>query len=244
MVIDQSIISKITAEVLARVQEQNSSTSGQNGIFQTIDEATAAARQAHRQLRKLSLETREKLIQAMRDVSLENAVLLSEMAVKETGMGRVSDKILKNQLAASKTPGTEDLKTEAWTGDRGLTLVEMAPFGVIGSITPTTNPSETIINNGISMIAGGNSVVFSPHPTAKNTSLKTIGLLNEAIVKAGGPPNLLTAVAKPSLDSTNAMLKHPDINMLVATGGPAIVKIVMSSGKKPLVQVPAILPSL
>lgn len=154
------------------------------------------------------------------------------MAVNESGMGRVADKILKNQLAARKTPGTEDLETEAWSGDKGLTLIERGPFGVIGAITPTTNPSETVINNGIGMIAAGNSVVFSPHPTAKNTSLKTIRILNEAIIGAGGPANLLTAVAEPSLEATNAMMAHPHINMLVATGGPAVVRAVMSSGKK------------
>jgi propionaldehyde dehydrogenase len=82
------------------------------------------------------------------------------------------------------------------------------------------------------MVAAGNAVVFSPHPTAKGTSLLTIKLLNEAIVKAGGPANLLTAVAEPSLEATNAMMNHPGINMLVATGGPAVVKAVMSCGKK------------
>jgi propionaldehyde dehydrogenase len=82
------------------------------------------------------------------------------------------------------------------------------------------------------MIAAGNAVVFSPHPTAKNTSLRTIKLLNQAVIKAGGPANLLTAVAEPSLEATNAMMKHPGINMLVATGGPGVVKAVLSSGKK------------
>ena len=232
MTIDQSLIAKITAEVIARVQEQNKEPAGINGIFATIDEAVAAARTAQQQLKKLTLEKRELLIQAMRQAAADNAGLLAEMAVNESGMGRVEDKILKNRLAAAKTPGTEDLKSEAWSGDCGLTLIEMGPYGVIGSITPTTNPSETVICNGIGMIAAGNAVVFSPHPTAKNTSLTTITLLNEAIIKAGGPPNLLTAVAEPSLAATNAMMAHPGINMLVATGGPAVVKAVMSAGKK------------
>ncbi len=232
MTIDQSLIARITAEVIARVQEQNKGTAGINGIFTTIDEAVAAARTAQQQLKTLTLEKRELLIQAMRQAAADNAGLLAEMAVNESGMGRVEDKILKNRLAAAKTPGTEDLKSEAWSGDCGLTLIEMGPYGVIGSITPTTNPSETVICNGIGMIAAGNAVVFSPHPTAKNTSLTTIKLLNEAIINAGGPPNLLTAVAEPSLAATNAMMAHPGINMLVATGGPAVVKAVMSAGKK------------
>ncbi|HWR42190.1 aldehyde dehydrogenase family protein [Sporomusa sp.] len=232
MTIDQSLIAKITAEIIARVQEQKQGAAGDGGIFTTIDEAVAAARTAQKQLKKLSIEKREELIKAMRQTSCDNAEIFAEMAVKESGMGRVADKVLKNKLVATKTPGTEDLKSEAWSGDCGLTLIEMGPYGVIGSITPTTNPSETVICNGIGMVAAGNAVVFSPHPTAKNTSLLTIKLLNEAIVKAGGPANLLTAVAEPSLEATNAMMQHTGINMLVATGGPAVVKAVMSAGKK------------
>lgn len=233
MLVDQEIVAQITSAILAQMrnaaapERENSS-----GIYDTVDEAVAAARVAYKELRKLSLAKREELIAAIRETALKNAVLLSEMAVEETGMGRVADKIIKNQLVAQKTPGTEDLRTEAWSGDGGLTLVEMGPFGVIGAITPTTNPSETVICNGIGMIAAGNAVFFSPHPTAKKTSIFTIKILNEAIVKAGGPANLLTGVAEPSIKAANEMMAHPGINMLVATGGPAVVKAVLSSGKK------------
>jgi propionaldehyde dehydrogenase len=232
MSIDQALIEKITLEILTRMQgEKNPSCHG-SGIFATVDEAVIAAREAYQELRTLSIEKREMLIQAMRDVAYENATILAQMAVDESGMGRVSDKIIKNQIAAHKTPGTEDLTTQAWSGDSGLTLIEMGPYGVIGAITPTTNPTETVICNGIGMIAAGNAVFFSPHPTAKNTSMKIITLLNEAIIKAGGPANLLTSVADPSITAANAMMKHPGINMLVATGGPGVVKAVLSSGKK------------
>ena len=233
MNIDQTLIAKITAEVISQMQSGKSAApANTGGIFASIDEAVTAARAAYKQLRKLPVEKRECLIQAIRDAAYDNAPILAEMAVKESGMGRIADKTLKNQIAARKTPGTEDLTTTAWSGDCGLTLIEMGPYGVIGSITPTTNPTETVICNGIGMIAAGNAVVFSPHPTAKNTSLFTIRLLNEAIVKAGGPANLLTAVEEPSMEATNAMMAHPEINMLVATGGPGVVKAVLSSGKK------------
>ncbi|EGW35902.1 aldehyde dehydrogenase family protein [Desulfosporosinus sp. OT] len=233
MSVDQALIRKITSEILAKMQNRTvSACQDCNGIFTTVDEAVAAARIAYQELRTLSLEKREELIKAMRNVALENATMLAEMAVKESGMGRVEDKIIKHKLVAVKTPGTEDLRTEAWSGDSGLTLVEMGPYGVIGAITPTTNPVATIICNGIGMIAAGNAVFFSPHPTAKNTSIKTITLLNEAIVKAGGPMNLLTSVADPSISAANAMMKHAGINLLVATGGPGVVKAVLSSGKK------------
>ena len=191
MVVDQALIAKITAEIVASLQGgEGNAKQVQDGIFDTVDEAVAAARKAYKELKQFSRMEREKFVQAIRDAAYANAATMAEMAVWESGMGRVSDKILKNQLAAMKSPGTEDLKPVAWTGDDGLTLLEMGPYGVIGSITPTTNPTETIICNGIGMIAAGNAIFFSPHPTAKNTSLWTIRLFNEAIVKAGGPANL------------------------------------------------------
>lgn len=124
------------------------------------------------------------------------------------------------------------MRTEVFSGDDGLTLVELSPYGVIGAITPTTNPTETIICNSIGMIAAGNAVVFSPHPRAKNTSLYAIKIFNQAIVEAGGPKNLITTVANPSIEQAEIMMKHKTIKMLVATGGPGVVKAVLSSGKK------------
>lgn len=229
---DEQLISKIAAQVLAKLQDQEPAGRGSLGIFAELDDAVAAARQAYRQLKTLTREKRESLIMAVREAACTNAALLSELAVRETGMGRVADKIIKNRLAATKTPGTEDLHTEACSGDRGLTIVERGPYGVIGAITPTTNPSETIINNCIGMIAAGNAVVFSPHPSAVETSRKTLEIINEAIVRAGGPENLLAAVARPSIETAERLMKHPSINMLVATGGPAVVRAVLSSGKK------------
>ncbi|WP_235786737.1 aldehyde dehydrogenase family protein [Schinkia azotoformans] len=202
------------------------------GIFEDMNEAIEAATIAQKELLKLSLEQRGNLITAIRKAAKDNAETFAQMAVDETGMGNYGDKVIKNLIAAEKTPGIEDLTTEAFSGDHGLTLVELSPYGVIGSITPTTNPTETVICNSIGMIAAGNAVVFSPHPTAKNTSLKAIEVINKAIIKAGGPPNLITSVANPTIDQANIMMKHKKIKLLVATGGPGVVKAVLSSGKK------------
>ena len=234
MSVNATELTAIVTRVLAQMQAtaQQTATVAGSGIFATIEEAIAAARQGYNELRAIPREKRETLIAAMRQAAIENAEILAEMAVAESGMGRVSDKIIKNRLAAQKTPGTEDLRTEAFSGDHGLTLIEMGAYGVIGAITPTTNPAATVINNGIGMIAAGNAVVFSPHPTAKNTSLKTITLLNEAIIAAGGPANLMTAVAEPTIEAAGIMMKHPEVNLLAATGGPGVVKAVLSSGKK------------
>ncbi|GAG04686.1 unnamed protein product, partial [marine sediment metagenome] len=157
---------------------------------------------------------------------------LSRDAVSETGLGRYEDKVLKNMLVIEKTPGTEYLETRAMSGDNGLTLIEYAPYGVIGSITPCTNPSETIINNGIGMIAAGNAVVFNAHPLAKNISAKTVRLMNEASISVGGPSGIAACLASPTIQTASELMKHPGIRLLVVTGGPAVVKAAMNSGKK------------
>ncbi|MCB0293082.1 MAG: aldehyde dehydrogenase family protein, partial [Calditrichaeota bacterium] len=153
-------------------------------------------------------------------------------AHRETGLGRLESKIMKNRLVTEKTPGTEALKSVAWSGDDGLTLVERAPYGVIAAITPTTNPTSTIICNTIGMLAAGNAVVFNVHPNAKMVSSINIELLNQAIVKAGGPVNLVTGVAEPTVESAQALMRHPRVGLLVVTGGPGVVKEAMTSGKR------------
>ena len=121
---------------------------------------------------------------------------------------------------------------EALSGDDGLTLVEYCPFGVIGAIAPTTNPTETVICNSIAMLAGGNTVVFSPHPRSKGVSIWFIKKLNAKLEELGAPRNLIVTVKEPSIENTNIMMHHPKVRMLVATGGPGIVKAGMSTGKK------------
>ena len=202
------------------------------GVFDNMSDALVAVDKAYKFYRSYSIEQREKMIANIRKLTLAEAENMAKLGVEETGMGRVSDKIIKLQLVANKTPGTEDLKTTAWTGDDGLTLVEMAPYGVIGSITPSTNPSETVICNSIGMIAGGNGVVFNPHPNACRTANYAVDLVNRAIVEAGGPENLVVSVAKPTMDSSKEMMASPIVKMLVATGGPGVVRTLLSSGKK------------
>jgi len=203
-----------------------------NGIFQDIDSAVKAAREAHLKLMEQTLDKRNVMIAAIRSEMLAHAEDLAKRAHAETGLGRVEDKIQKNRLVAEKTPGTEMLKPVAYTGDRGLTLIELAPYGVIGAITPVTNPTSTIICNSIGMLAAGNAVVFNVHPSAKNVSIYNIQLLNKVIVEAGGPPNLITAIADPTVASAQELMLHPGIRLLVVTGGAAVVKAAMTSGKR------------
>lgn len=206
--------------------------SGRAGIFSNLDSAVNASDLAYKEFVQLSLETRKEIIANMRKVSLTNNELLSKMASEETGMGRWQDKMLKNELAINKTPGAEDIVPEAFSDDHGFTLVENAPYGVIGSITPSTNPTATIISNSIGMIAAGNAVVFNPHPSAKKVSCFLVKLLNEAIIEVGGPENLLTCIDEPTIESAKELMAHKKIAILVVTGGPAVVNVAMNSGKK------------
>jgi len=242
--IDEERISAIVQRVVAELRQERPTSnlqppisnlqplSGQEGVFPDVDSAIAAAQVAHQRLMALPVERREVIISFMREAARENAQVLAYEAWQETGMGRYEDKIEKNLLVADKTPGTEDLGPIVFTGDRGLTLVERAPYGVIGAITPSTNPTSTIICNAIGMVAAGNAVVFNCHPGAKKVSVHTVQILNQAIVRAGGPPNLITTVPEPTIESAQYIMQHPAIDLLVVTGGAAVVEVAMNSGKK------------
>jgi acyl-CoA reductase-like NAD-dependent aldehyde dehydrogenase len=203
------------------------------GIYDDVDSAVKAARAAHDALvDTMTLKTRDAIIAAMRRAVHDHVQALATMAVEETGLGRVDDKINKNLLVADKTPGTEILRPIAQSGDDGLMLIERAPYGVIGAITPTTNPTETIICNGIGMIAAGNAVVFNVHPSAKKVCRFLVEKLNDAIVGAGGPEGLLSMVGEPTIESANQLMTHPGIRLVVVTGGPGVVQAAMKSGKR------------
>jgi acyl-CoA reductase-like NAD-dependent aldehyde dehydrogenase len=203
-----------------------------SGVFADIDAAVAAAGVAQRELIALPLDTRTRMVDATRRAVLSNNESLSREAVAETGLGNLRDKQVKNALAAEKTPGVEDVQPSAFSDEHGLTITEHAPYGVIGAITPVTNPIATITSNSIGMISAGNSVVFNVHPNAKRISNRLVVLLNEAIRGVGGPQNLLCAVADPTIESAGALMKHPGVSILVVTGGPGVVKAAMASGKK------------
>jgi acyl-CoA reductase-like NAD-dependent aldehyde dehydrogenase len=203
-----------------------------DNLFPDVESAVAAANEAYRQLFNLPLAIREQMISHIRRISRENAHLLAQEAWQETGMGRYEDKIEKNLLNANRAGGTEILASTSWTGDDGLTLLEFAPYGVIGSIIPSTNPTSTVICNTISMVAAGNAVVFNAHPGAKACSNLAVQLMNEAIVEAGGPANLVSAIAQPTIETAQQIMRHPNVNILTVTGGEGVVHEAMQSGKR------------
>ena len=150
------LVENVIKELDISAIQQEPDSAGGVGIFADINSAIAAARIAHRELMKLTLETRKAIIKNMRETILENNELLSRKAMEETGLGCWRYKLIKHELVALKTPGVEDLQPLSYTDDHGMTLIERAPYGVIASITPCTNPSSTIVNNRTSVLFGEN----------------------------------------------------------------------------------------
>ena len=235
MEIDENAIREIVANILKETGVTSGHAVGSRiipGVFDDINKAINEAHNAHKVFMETSLETRRAMIKGMRQIAEDNVEQFARLAVEETGMGRYEDKVRKNLLAVRMTPGVEDLHPMSFSDDHGLTLTERAPYGVIGAIAPSTNPTETILNNSISMVSAGNTVVFNSHPGAKEVSILAVGLLNEAILKAGGPENILVTIKEPTIESAKEIMTHPMIDLLTVTGGPGVVDQAMRSTKK------------
>jgi len=228
----ERIVRSVLSELTGNGQVKAASGRVVNGQGGTVDEAVDAAAVAFEQLSACSLDDRKRFIEAIRTTGLKNKELLAKMAHEETHLGRYEHKIAKNETACKLTPGVEILEPRAFTGDHGLTVHDWAPFGVVVAITPVTNPSSVILNNAICMMAAGNATVVNAHPSAKVCSMKTIELINQAVVAAGGPDNVMTGVIEPTIDSGTALMTHRKVNMVVATGGVAVVRAALRSGKR------------
>jgi aldehyde dehydrogenase len=232
----ESIVRDVLKKLAATVPATAAGTAdpkGDWGVFDRLEDAVSAAMAAYKRLDTVAL--RERVVDVIRRAARANARRLAEMAVDETGMGRIEDKVRKNLLVADRTPGPESLYPSAMTGDTGLTLVENAAWGVIASVTPSTNPAATVINNSISMISGGNAVVFAPHPTAKRVTQEAIRIMNKAISEETGINNLMTCVSQPSIETAQQLFTYPGINLLVVTGGEAVVEAARKTTNKRLI---------
>ena len=232
MIVEQVLknldLSKLAANSNALVSDK-----GDYGVFENVEDAIEAAYQAQKiYLDKFQVKDRQRIIAAIRKVCRENVETLAKMVREESKMGRYEDKIQKHLAVIDNTPGPECLTTDAISGDSGLMLEEYAPFGLIGAITPVTNPTETIINNTISMISGGNSVVFNVHPGAKNVCAFCLKLINKTIIENGGPANLITMAKEPTMDTVKAISSSPKVRLMVGTGGMPMVNALLRSGKK------------
>ncbi|MCD6594661.1 aldehyde dehydrogenase EutE [bacterium] len=232
---DNLDIDQIVQEVVRRIREEVNS-SGQVNISMPessdLVSIVARARAAQEKYQAMGLEARKRAVEEMRKIALYYAEELGNDAVSETGFGKMPDKKEKVILAATKTPGVEDIVPKTYTGDNGLTLEELAPYGVVLSITPSTNPPSTIVNNSISIVAAGNAVIFQPHPSAKDVSIKTAELMRKALISVNVPIDVIQCVPEPTIESANELMHHSDIDIVVVTGGMGVVDAALNCGKK------------
>lgn len=231
---NQQDIEQVVKAVLLKMQSSDTPSAAvhEMGVFASLDDAVAAAKVAQQGLKSVAM--RQLAIAAIREAGEKHARDLAELAVSETGMGRVEDKFAKNVAQARGTPGVECLSPQVLTGDNGLTLIENAPWGVVASVTPSTNPAATVINNAISLIARA-TASFLPASGGEKVSQRAITLLNQAIVAAGGPENLLVTVANPDIETAQRLFKFPGIGLLVVTGGEAVVEAARKHTNKRLI---------
>lgn len=202
-----------------------------DGVFCEIEECIQEASNAQKQLLAQPLSERETIIQAVRDIGLANAEEYARMEFEETGLGKLEDNVNKNR-SACQVLGMEDLDPEVYTGDKGVTIIQNIPVGVIASINPVTNGAPTILFNAIMMLAGGNTVVNNPHPRTKMVSVRVIRDINTAIVKRGGPPNCVCCLEEPSVPSAQKLMTHPGISLIAVTGGHGVVDFATKTGKR------------
>jgi aldehyde dehydrogenase len=248
MQFDETTIRNVVQQVLAEVGKippvnSNGATSshnahGHHGVFTCVDEAVSAASEAFDQLSRRTREDRKRIIDHIRRISIDDAVELGTMEMEETKIGRLEHKIEKLRTLGEKTPGVEFMKSDVYSGDHGLAVIERAPFGVIGAITPVTHSLPTITGNAVNMIAGGNTLVVNPHPSGRRVAAEGVRRFNEAIAADVGIDNLICVIAEPTLETANALFAHRGISCICVTGGPAVARAALNSGKRAIVAGP------
>lgn len=236
----KSVVEQVIAQLVqgSPAPGQARSRQGSSGLHRSVDDAVAAAKEAFEKFSKCTLEQRGRAIQKIRDICIREAEPLGRWELEETKIGRLDHKIDKLIIAGRHTPGVEFLRTVANSGDTGLTIEEFAPFGVIAAITPVTHSLPTVASNSISMLAGGNTVVFNAHPSGAEIAKLGVRKFNEAIEAEIGIDNLINIVDPPTIESANQLFKHRDARLLVVTGGPAVARAALDSSKRAIVAGP------
>ena len=237
-VVEQVLSRMGTAGIAPPPPVNGRSYAGRYGIFTCVDEAVAAATEAFEQLSERTIEDRKRIIGHIRRISIEQSVELGTMEMEETKIGRLVHKIEKLKTLGEKTPGVEFMRSEVFSGDHGLAVIEHAPFGVIGAITPVTHSLPTITGNAVSMIAGGNTLVVNPHPSGKRVAVEGVRRFNQAIYRDLGIDNLISVIAEPTIESADAVFNHRGVKLICVTGGPAVARAAMQSSKRAIVAGP------
>jgi aldehyde dehydrogenase len=241
--IDETLVRSVVEQVLSRMggasaPAASSSYQGRLGQFTDVNSAVAAAREAFERLSAMTIDDRRRIIDHIRRISIEQSVELGTMEMEETKIGRLAHKIEKLKTLGERSLGVEFLRSEVFSGDHGLAVIEHAPFGVIAAVTPVTHSLPTITGNAVSMIAGGNTVVVNPHPSGKKVAAEGVRRFNEAIYRDLGVDNLICLIVEPTLETAEALFKHRDIALICVTGGPAVARAAMQQPKRAVVAGP------
>ena len=200
-------------------------------------EARYLAKQAEKAARVLADMTQEQLdaiTEGIAKAFCDAAVELAQMAVAETGFGNTEDKTIKNQFASRCVlDAIRDMKTVGVLNENSREkLWEVAvPVGVIAAIVPSTNPTSTVCYKAMISLKAGNAIVFSPHPKALTCTLRAAQIVAKAAVAAGAPEGCVSCLTIPSMDGTQELMRAPEVKLILATGGPGMVKAAYSSGK-------------
>ncbi len=205
--------------------------SGRFGIFDDPQAACRAAHEAFVQLTEKGVEGRRKVVGIVKTLADDNAEAWGREELEETGIGRLDHKIEKLRILRL-VPGVEFIEPCGMSGDHGITMEEYTPFGVIGAVTPATHSIPTMSGNVINMVAAGNACVFNPHPAAARCAANAARRYNEAIHRELGIENLVCVIEPPSLASFDAICADEHIRLLCITGGPAVVRAAMTTGKR------------
>lgn len=191
-------------------------------------------KKAQREYASFTQEQVDKIFRAAALAAADARIPLAKMAVAESGMGIVEDKVIKNHFASEYICNAyKDEKTCGVLSEDDTfgTITIAEPIGIICGIVPTTNPTSTAIFKSLISLKTRNAIIFSPHPRAKDATNKAADIVLQAAIAAGAPKDLIGWIDQPSVELSNALMHHPDINLILATGGPGMVKAAYSSGK-------------
>lgn len=253
--INETLIRDVVAEVLDRLNQgpvkngspalppsardcgtktqasDGSMKSGRHGVFQDANEACAAAHEGFLQLKKKGVVARTKIVEIIKAMAEAKAEEWGKLELEETKIGRLDHKLEKLKII-KLVPGVEWLHPDGRSGDHGIMLEEYTPFGVVAAITPSTHSVPTLSGNIVNIVAAGNAVVFNAHPAAAKCAAIAVRAYNQAIEREVGIENLVTIIEQPTLDSFKVICSHEAVRLLCVTGGPAVVKAAMQTGKR------------
>jgi aldehyde dehydrogenase len=238
----EQLVARIADEVVAHLRQRLGASlpitaqkpptdHGSDGVFQTVDDAVAAATVAQEKIAELSLDELTRCIEAIRKLCADRAEELAKQELAETGLGRLDHKTAK-LLMIKNVLGIEAMKSDVRTNPTGICLIERAPWGVIGMILPATHSAPTLASNAINILSARNSAIFCPHPAGAKVAATILQAINKAIEKESGVQNAIVIVEKSTMRTAEEIFVHPGIALLCVTGGPSVVKAASKAGKR------------